>query len=128
MRRRKTGKLRTLLFALFLTVVMTGAKERKQKAAPSLAILAGTVFRDTGFALRDAEVIVTPEPVEKKKTEWRAISDARGEFFLRLPPGPASYNVVVRARGFKEMRKTVTYAADERLDFTFPLDPNGGKK
>lgn len=88
-------------------------------------MLAGTVFRDAGFALRGAEVVVTPDSAGKKAKPLRAASDARGEFFLRLPPGPASYNVVVRASGYKPAEKKVTFGADERLDINFLLEPDG---
>jgi hypothetical protein len=104
---------------------------RKEKTATvaQQPILAGTVFRDAGFAMRGAAVVVTPDPASgRKKAEWRAVSDARGEFLLRLPAGPASYNVVVRANGYKPQEKKVTFASDERLDLNFLLEPGGDNR
>jgi hypothetical protein len=103
--------------------------DKKVRIPAPQAVLAGSVFRDSGFSLRGAEIVVTPaEPDRKKKVEWRATSDARGEFAVRLPPGPASYNVIVRASGYRPQQKTVTFAADERHDFSFLLEPDGEKK
>ena len=127
-RMRRIGRLGPLLLGLILFTGAVAGKEKKQKIETPAAILAGSVFHDTGFVLRGAGITVTPEPQGKKKAEWKAISDGRGEFFLRLPAGPASYNVVVRANGFKEMRKLATYAADERLDFSFLLEPDDRNK
>lgn len=137
----KTGSRFACLFAA-LTLLLAPAparekEKRKTAAVAASATLAGTVFRDSGFALRGAEVVVTVATPDapaasnkrkKKDIEWRAVADARGEFFLRLPPGPASYNVVVRAEGFQPQQKSVTYSADERLDFSFLLQPVGEKK
>ncbi|MFN7923816.1 MAG: carboxypeptidase-like regulatory domain-containing protein [Bryobacteraceae bacterium] len=127
----RTGRVLALLLALCSLVSPLAAKEKpKEKKKPQLAgaVLAGTVFRDAGFALRGAEVVVTSAGDAKKKAHWTAVSDARGEFFLRLPAGPASYNVVVRAPGFREQQKAVTFAADERYDFSFLLESGGEKK
>jgi hypothetical protein len=120
---RRTGRtaLGCLLAGWFLLAAVPAiATDKKAKAQ---ATLFGNVFRDSGFALRGAEVVVTPEPAPKKKVEWRAIADARGEFLLRLPGGPASYNVIVRAPGFTPREKNVIFAGDERLDFTFLMSP-----
>ena len=107
-------------------------KEKKKKptaaamAAAPAAMLAGTVFTGTGFALRGAELIVTPADAPPGKNRWRAVSDARGEFFLRLPPGPGKYNVSVQAPGLKPQEKQVSFTADERLDQNFVLEPATG--
>ena len=113
-----------------LLAIPCPAKEKK-KAPAAQAVLAGTVFRDSGFSLRGAEIVVTAEsdgPSKRKPAEWRAVSDARGEFALRLPAGPGRYNVVVRASGYRPQEKKVVFGGDERLDFTFLLEPGGEKK
>ncbi|MCC6537244.1 MAG: carboxypeptidase regulatory-like domain-containing protein [Bryobacterales bacterium] len=133
----KTGKL--LLAALVagsllmftFPAPLLAAKKKKEKAGQAEAagaVLAGTVFTGAGFALRGATVLVTAVPAEgapaaKKPARWEAVSDARGEFLFRLPPGPARYNVVVRAGGHQPQEKQLTYAADERQDQNFLLDP-----
>lgn len=127
--RTRTGRALALAFGLFLAIHADALEAKEKKTArQSGAVLAGTVFRDAGFSLRGAEIVVTPAKDGKKKARWTATSDARGEFFLRLPAGPASYNVVVRAPGYREQRKEVTFAADERYDFSFLLEPDTEKK
>jgi hypothetical protein len=94
---------------------------KKEKGAQ--AVIAGTVFRDTGFLLRGAEVIVKPAPEGRKKQEWKALSDVRGEFAVRVPAGPASYNLVVSASGYRPQEKAVTLAGEERVEFSFQMEP-----
>ena len=100
-------------------------KEKVVDIAASPAILAGTVFGGAGFAIRGAEVLVTRIDATGKN-QWKAASDARGEFLLRLPPGPAKYNVGVRAPGLKPQEKQVSFTADERLEQNFLLEPATG--
>jgi hypothetical protein len=136
--KRRTGKLRRALGLLSLFVCLlaslagaawAGRKEKKQTGGASSAIFAGTVFTGSGFALRGAEVLVTKDGASKGNENWKAVSDARGEFFLRLPPGPAKYNVSVRARGLKPQEKQVSFEADERQEQNFLLEPaTGGTK
>lgn len=115
--------------------------DRKKPEGGASAIVGGSVFRDAGFALRGAEVTATlavaaeagieaatPPKKQKKPALWKATSDARGEFILRLPAGPGRYNVVVRAVGYKPQEKQVTFAADERQDFTFLLESDRSVK
>jgi len=127
--RTKTRTTRTGRFLLCALVALAPALPAKDKKKPTPpAVIAGTVFRDAGFALPGAQVAAVPDPPAKKKQEWKAVADARGEFVLRVPGGPASYNVVVRAAGYRPQEKKVTVAADERLDFNFLLEPGGESK
>lgn len=134
--RTKIGSRFFLAFALTLTPFVTAlpaqaGKKEKKPASPaesvSPAILAGTVFSGAGFALRGAEIVVT-RVESSSKHRWKAVSDARGEFLLRLPSGPAKYNVSVRASGLKPEEKQVSFEAGERLDQNFLLEPAEGKK
>ena len=137
----RTGKVSrlaaSLLTACLLLLSATGfpalgarKKEKILDTAASPAILAGTVFGGAGFAIRGAEVQITRTGANGAppagKNRWKAASDARGEFFLRLPAGPATYNVGVRAPGLKPQEKQVSFAADERLEHNFLLEPATG--
>ena len=129
---RRKRKKRTGSFLLALALAVAGAgsaagQEKKKAAAGPAAVLAGTVFKDAGFAMRGAEVVAATQPPAKKQ-EWKAVTDGRGEFFLRLPAGPASYNVVVTAAGYRRQEKAVTFAAEERIDLTFLLESGEGKQ
>ena len=95
-------------------------------AVASAAILAGSVFTGVGFALGGAEISISLDGAASSKQNWKAVSDARGEFFVRLPPGPAKYNVSVRARGLKPQEKQISFLADERLEQNFLLEPAAG--
>jgi hypothetical protein len=125
----RTGKVRRSLVCLAAVLVLcaAGKKEKKTGVTVSPAILAGTVFGGVGFAQRGAEVVVKrTEATPSGKENWKAISDARGEFFMRLPPGPAKYTVSVRARGWMPQEKQVSFEADERLETNFLLEPAAG--
>jgi hypothetical protein len=138
----KTGKRRLLRLAAFVlalivlslsgSVALAKKKEKKTVGATvSPAILTGTVFGGVGFSVRGAEVLVTRTAAgtSSAKEQWKAASDARGEFFVRLPAGPAQYNVSVRAPGLKPQEKQVSFTAGERLEQNFLLEPvtGGGK-
>ncbi len=127
----------SILTACLLLLLATGfpalgarKKEKILDTAASPAILAGTVFGGAGFAIRGAEVLVTRTDISGApmagKNQWKAASDARGEFFLRLPAGPAKYNVGVRAPGLKPGEKRISFTADERLELNFLLEPATG--
>jgi len=99
------------------------AKDRKPAA---YAIVAGTVFRDSGFSLAGAEVELAlaagpDSPVKFKKLKH--ISDARGEFAFRVPVEPAKYTVSVKAPGFRAEEKQVSAGGEQRFDVFFRLAP-----
>lgn len=100
----------------------------KKKSADLYAIIGGTVFRDPGFALRGAEVMLEPEkPVVNgsKLKGQKAISDARGEFAFRVAPlEGAKYKLTASMPGMKpETRVAETHGGEERIDVTFTLLP-----
>jgi Carboxypeptidase regulatory-like domain len=105
-------------------------RQTRTEAPASPALLGGTVFAGAGFALRGAEITVTRKDASATgKERWKALTDARGEYVLRLPAGPATYNVSVRAQGMRPQEKQVEFTAGERLDQNFLLEPatEGGK-
>lgn len=99
----------------------------KKKAAEGYVLLYGTVFRETGFALPNAAVIVLPD------TSWDAsaakvkkldgVSNGRGEFAFHLPAVNMHYIVKVSAKGYRSAEKPVTVQGEDRIDVTFQLDP-----
>lgn len=107
----------------------SGDKQSK-KAQNSYALIAGTVFRHSGLSLPGAEITVTPnleqEQGEKagkqKKKRLKAVSDARGEFAVRVPARPMQYTVSIKAAGFQEQEKQVQIHGDERVDLFFRLE------
>lgn len=127
MRRKRTRKTGASLFLLFLLVSFALAGLAGQKPEP--AVIAGTVFRDPGFALPGAEVellLLSPPPGRKKPKPVLTRADARGEFSFHVPPDPAQYRVAARAKGFLPEERIVKLSGGpERLDVYLTLKPAG---
>lgn len=119
--------MRRLVVPLALAAVLAApAREKKRVIEPS-ATIAGTVFRDSGFSLPGAKVTVEAQPesgsLRRKQKKVEVVSDARGEFAIRVPPVPMRYTVSVKAKGFKPDRKQVKIQGEERIDLFFRLEP-----
>lgn len=116
------SKLATCLL-LLSAALLAGERPNSQGG---YAMIAGTVFRDPGFALPKAEVTVTmtaaADSVKRIKPQ-KALTDARGEFVLRVPPGPAEYKIAVKAEGFESVEEAVRIQTLERVDRYFTLKP-----
>jgi hypothetical protein len=126
MRRRKRRKRTGISLLLLATAFLVPAEAAKKKAAlEPYALLAGTVFRETGFSLPNAEIVVIPDPPPEatppKVKKLQTVSDARGEFALRLPTANMRYTVKVSAQGYRSEEKSVTVQGEDRLDVTFQL-------
>jgi hypothetical protein len=104
--------LLTLLLSLVIGLAQpfaAGADEpkgKKQKVADQFLIF-GTVFEESGFLVREAEIQV--RRAGEKRVRWRQYSDRRGEFAVRVPPG-SEYELTVKAKGFE----THTHKVDAR--------------
>ncbi len=97
------------------------AKDRK---AQPHALIAGTVFRESGLSLPGAEItltVVEESGPGRKARPMEARSDARGEFAFRVPPTPARYRLSVKAHGYLPEEKTVSISGEERVDVFFRL-------
>jgi hypothetical protein len=119
-------KKRTGISLLFLAAVLClPGVAAKKKALEPYVLLNGTIFRETGFALPNAEVVVIPDPESEaaapKLKAMRAVSDVRGEFAIRLPTVAMRYLVKVSARGYRTETKQVTVQGEDRVDVTIQL-------
>ncbi len=127
MRRKRTRKTGASLFRLFLALCLALTGLAGQKPEP--AVIAGTVFRDPGFALPGAEVellLLSPAPGRRKPKPALTRADARGEFSFQVPPGPAEYRVTAKAKGFLPEERIVKLSGGpERLDVYLTLKPAG---
>jgi hypothetical protein len=126
-RKRKNGaRGAALLAGLILAVLLWTAPALAVAAGAPYALIAGTVFRDPGFALPGAEVALSvraaPEKGKRPKPQ-KALSDRRGEFAFRVPAGKAQYVLTVQAKGFAGEEKTVDISGEERVDVYFYLKP-----
>jgi hypothetical protein len=126
----KTTKTRTgsrLLAILLLCagVSVCAPKKEKPETAP-YALLAGTVYRPPGFALRGVKVSVEPEQSESngvklKKSE--AVTDSRGEWTVRVPPVPAKWRINVKVNGYRPESRSVSVEGEQRVDSSIVLEP-----
>jgi hypothetical protein len=122
--------LRAAFILALAALLPLGAAPKKKPALDTYATLSGSVFDARGYALPEANVMVAAaesDSASASKTKGKvkpmeAVSDARGEFVLRVPPGPAHYNVSVEAKGYQAQRKTVSVQDQERVEVTFQLE------
>src|ERR1700688_287091 len=91
--RRTPDRVAISVFALLLSVSAVSLAGDKKPAA--YAVVAGTVFRDPGYALRDAKVVLMRAAESKPKKLQESTTNYRGEFLFRVPPAEATY--VLRA-------------------------------
>lgn len=128
-RKKRIGTSLILLLAGLLPAAVflpSPALAKKKPALETYAVISGSVFQESGYALADAAITLTADPPagsEPAKTpKMEAVSDARGEFILRVPPGPAHYSVTVAAKGYRNLVKSVTVEGEERIEVTFQLE------
>lgn len=93
-----------------------------KKPAP-YAVLAGTVFRDPGFALPDAKVVLLLGAEPKPKKLQEAVTNYRGEFLFRVPPKEAAYVLRASLKGYHPEEKEVKISGEEHIDVNFVLAP-----
>jgi hypothetical protein len=117
------GTSAVLLLAALLPVA---AAAKKKPALETYAMISGSVFQESGYALADAAVTLVAEPPPggpaAKAQKLEEVSNARGEFIFRVPPGPMNYAIVVAAKGYHSLRKSVTVEGQERVEVTFQLE------
>ena len=113
------------LAALAGVMPASGEAQEKKKRPPEL-VITGTVFTESGFSLPGATIRVNR--AGERKTRGEAVSDRRGEFGVRVPPG-AEYEVQVKAKGFEEQTQKVDGKSSLYENLDFRMKPvAGGKK
>lgn len=123
-RKRKTGGSRRSFLLLLPCLPAAATAGRFQGDDSGQAVVAGTVFREPGFAVPGAEVtlsVLTPLPGKKSSKPRKILSDARGEFAFRVPAGAAKYRVRAAAEGLVPVEKDVDVNASERVDVYITL-------
>jgi len=103
------------------------AKDKgKGKTAPQpYATVAGTVYRDPGFALEGVVVTVTPETGDRGGVRFKrqqAATNTRGEFAVRVPPVPMKYQVDVKLDGYGTQSQPVEIEGEQRKELSFVLE------
>jgi hypothetical protein len=110
-----------LLLLCTCTVLIAAAEE--QKKAGSYAVVSGTVFRDPGYALPDAKVVLLAANDPKARKLQEAVSNYRGEFTFRVPPRESKYVVKASLKGFRPDVKEAVISGEERIDVNLVLVP-----
>lgn len=118
--KRKRTKKTTGISRRVLFVSLAGAFALA--AFDDYAVIAGTVFRESGHAFAGLEVVLVPaEPGKKfKKQSFR--TNGRGEFAFRVPALPMEYALSVKVDGYRPETKRVKITGDERVEHNFLLD------
>ena len=101
---------------------MPAGADKRPDAGP-YAIVAGTVFRDPGFALPDANVTLTLRDDPRGRKLQQAVTTPRGEFSFRVPPRPTTYIVKAELKGFFPDEKEAAVAGENRIEVTLTLVP-----
>ncbi len=94
----------------------------KKHETGSHGVVAGTVFRDPGFALPDANVTLTLRDDPKAKRLQQEVSNPRGEFSFQVA-APAAYVVKASRKGFRPDQKEATVSGEDRVEVTLTLVP-----
>ncbi len=106
-----------------LAIALFPQAAKKKPSLDTYAVVSGTVFDGSGYALPDANVTLAPGSESGDKTKpMETVSSARGEFVFRVPPGPMRYSVAVAAKGYQSQQKAVSVQDQERVEVTFQLD------
>jgi len=97
-----------------------------QERPAEQALLFGTVFRGSYLALEGARVVAYNEAEPKKK--YRAITNYRGEYRIRVPAGDATFVVTARAPRFAQSQRTVKVYGIEKSTANLILEPRNKAK
>ncbi len=118
---RSSRALVAIAIGLFLCVTAASAGDKKQKQEV-FALIAGSVFREPGFAVPEAKVTLTLKDAPKGK-KLETSTSPRGEFTFRVPPTQATYILRAAVKGFQPQEKEAVISGEDRVDVTFLLTP-----
>jgi Carboxypeptidase regulatory-like domain len=95
----------------------TTAKNAKHARHVDAFLIRGTVFDDKALSLAGAQLRI--RRANEKKYRWTTLTNSRGEFAVRVPPG-TDYDVIVQSKGFTKAARPVDAKnglSDENLVF-----------
>jgi hypothetical protein len=81
--------------ALSLAIFLSAAQAKKEDLRKHYGLIFGTAYGPDDRPLYGVKVRI--HPVRAKHPGWELVSDHRGEFAQRVPPGPADYLIVGQA-------------------------------
>jgi hypothetical protein len=118
------------VFLIFSYTAAFGA-QRSKPSQGSYAVIAGTVFQESGHALAGAAITVGEKPEDGSVPRRKALkgtSDGRGEFAFRVPSIPVRYTVTIEASGYLAQDKEVVVSGEQRLDLYFQMERAASNK
>jgi len=121
---RKTGSLLLVPLAIAGALYLPAMAHGEEKKTAS--VIAGTVFREPGFALPGAVVTLeelNPPAKGKRGKPQKVSSDAHGEFAFRLPASEIKFKLTAVAKGFGTQTKETATVPGVRVDVFFELKP-----
>ena len=118
----RTSRRSIRLVLLLMVPALLAAQRGKAKPGQPYAVVAGTVFRDPGFAQPGAKVVLTLK-ASPKKTLQESVTSRRGEFTFRVLAGPQTYVVTATLKGFKPVRQEIAISGEEQINETLVLVP-----
>ena len=116
-----------ILLSNFLLAGGSLAQNKPGKKPAPYAIVAGTVFRDPGFAQPGAAVVLALKSAPGKKLQEH-ISSPRGEVSFRVPPGPNTYVLTASLKGFQTARQEIEIQGEEQMNVSLLLIPESKTK
>jgi hypothetical protein len=99
----------------------------KKKSSDAGTVIAGTVFRDPGYALPEATVTLVRRDDPKHKKLAELTTSFRGEFVLHVPATAEVYVVKASAKGFRAEEKEASVTGLDRVELMFTLEPEKKK-
>jgi hypothetical protein len=120
--RNRPAVVAAALAALFAGNLTAQGSRQKGETA----VIAGTVFRDPGFAQGGASVVLALKSNPSKKLQEQTTA-SRGEFSFRVPAGPQSYVVSATLKGFQTAREEIEIQGLEQINATLLLVPESKK-
>ena len=112
--------------SLLLLCVWVGADLLPAQDKVAYSVIAGTVFREPGFALPGALVTLEaagPTAKGKRFKAQKVVSDRHGEYGFRMPPSETKFKLTAAAKGFITQEKETLASPGVRVDVFFELKP-----
>ncbi len=115
---------RLLLLAAISTVAAAKKKKKRGKKAVTLGLLSGTAFQPSGLSFPGVEITARLKEGDGKDL-WRAITDGRGEYALRVPATVegVQYRLVAEVKGLPAMEREVWAYEAQRTSANFRFRP-----
>jgi hypothetical protein len=80
-----------LAVALCLAISLSYSAAQKESSKRHYGLISGTAYGPDDRPIYGVKITIHPDG--KKHPSWDLVSDRRGEFAQRVPPGPADYIV-----------------------------------